>query len=134
MTQGCVCRQCDLHGRIPSSIVMSNYSAIRREARSEEHTSELQSPMYLVCRLLLDYAVLQSVLHSCPTRRSSDLWPDFREFRGVQILRFWAMVPKRAKLAMNSDDAGLCMPPMRSPRTHPFLDRDVELLCDSPRS
>src|SRR5437879_6732174 len=26
----------------------------RREHRSEEHTSELQSPMYLVCRLLLE--------------------------------------------------------------------------------
>src|SRR5437763_9074803 len=26
----------------------------RRSARSEEHTSELQSPMYLVCRLLLE--------------------------------------------------------------------------------
>ena len=26
----------------------------RDEARSEEHTSELQSPMYLVCRLLLE--------------------------------------------------------------------------------
>src|SRR5437764_8726611 len=26
----------------------------RRGARSEEHTSELQSPMYLVCRLLLE--------------------------------------------------------------------------------
>src|SRR5437762_9144556 len=26
----------------------------RGEARSEEHTSELQSPMYLVCRLLLE--------------------------------------------------------------------------------
>src|SRR5437763_11259189 len=26
----------------------------RREDRSEEHTSELQSPMYLVCRLLLE--------------------------------------------------------------------------------
>src|SRR5437879_10051380 len=25
-----------------------------RKARSEEHTSELQSPMYLVCRLLLE--------------------------------------------------------------------------------
>src|SRR5437762_8359945 len=25
-----------------------------REPRSEEHTSELQSPMYLVCRLLLE--------------------------------------------------------------------------------
>src|SRR5437762_3329684 len=28
-------------------------SAATRQARSEEHTSELQSPMYLVCRLLL---------------------------------------------------------------------------------
>src|SRR5437879_7684603 len=27
---------------------------IRRVTRSEEHTSELQSPMYLVCRLLLE--------------------------------------------------------------------------------
>src|SRR5437764_8324197 len=26
----------------------------RRVSRSEEHTSELQSPMYLVCRLLLE--------------------------------------------------------------------------------
>src|SRR5437879_7211914 len=26
----------------------------RPDARSEEHTSELQSPMYLVCRLLLE--------------------------------------------------------------------------------
>src|SRR5437879_9906352 len=26
----------------------------RRTIRSEEHTSELQSPMYLVCRLLLE--------------------------------------------------------------------------------
>src|SRR5437764_7223744 len=26
----------------------------RRGCRSEEHTSELQSPMYLVCRLLLE--------------------------------------------------------------------------------
>src|SRR5437879_11648517 len=27
---------------------------VRRLRRSEEHTSELQSPMYLVCRLLLE--------------------------------------------------------------------------------
>src|SRR5262250_2009748 len=27
---------------------------LRDERRSEEHTSELQSPMYLVCRLLLE--------------------------------------------------------------------------------
>src|SRR5437762_2919616 len=41
--------------------------------RSEEHTSELQSPMYLVCRLLLECPVLHRDLHSFPTRRSSDL-------------------------------------------------------------
>src|SRR5437763_15274539 len=27
---------------------------VEHDARSEEHTSELQSPMYLVCRLLLE--------------------------------------------------------------------------------
>src|SRR5437764_10973484 len=30
--------------------------------RSEEHTSELQSPMYLVCRLLLEKKKLQTVV------------------------------------------------------------------------
>src|SRR5437763_8554119 len=34
-------------GRTPNPI-------FRREVRSEEHTSELQSPTYLVCRLLLE--------------------------------------------------------------------------------
>src|SRR5437879_1006787 len=42
-----------------------------RRARSEEHTSELQSPMYLVCRLLLPPHPL--LPPSFPTRRSSDL-------------------------------------------------------------
>src|SRR5207248_2110148 len=55
--------------------------------RSEEHTSELQSPYDLVCRLLLEKKKLLSkstissqsyysyhrYLHSFPTRRSSDL-------------------------------------------------------------
>src|SRR5437762_5081351 len=31
-----------------------NSITVKREGRSEEHTSELQSPMYLVCRLLLE--------------------------------------------------------------------------------
>src|SRR5437762_6596188 len=30
------------------------YSSEQQAGRSEEHTSELQSPMYLVCRLLLE--------------------------------------------------------------------------------
>src|SRR5438445_3248496 len=32
----------------------SRYAAMKRIARSEEHTSELQSRQYLVCRLLLE--------------------------------------------------------------------------------
>src|SRR5437762_7918536 len=34
------------------------------DQRSEEHTSELQSPMYLVCRLLLEKKKKQSFHHS----------------------------------------------------------------------
>src|SRR5437763_12441925 len=30
------------------------FAVADQDARSEEHTSELQSPMYLVCRLLLE--------------------------------------------------------------------------------
>src|SRR5947209_8315900 len=43
------------------------------KARSEEHTSELQSRQYLVCRLLLEPYSDHRHLHSFPTRRSSDL-------------------------------------------------------------
>src|SRR5256885_9950299 len=42
---GNLCR-CGTHMRI--------LRAVRRAARSEEHTSELQSPCNLVCRLLLE--------------------------------------------------------------------------------
>src|SRR5437763_9504782 len=38
--------------RTPSGGGPSGYKG--NEKRSEEHTSELQSPMYLVCRLLLE--------------------------------------------------------------------------------
>src|SRR5688500_11635295 len=45
--------------------------AARDGRRSEEHTSELQSPCNLVCRLLLSFYPL--LPPSSPTRRSSDL-------------------------------------------------------------
>src|SRR5437879_395390 len=35
-------------------LVLLGIAIAREAARSEEHTSELQSPMYLVCRLLLE--------------------------------------------------------------------------------
>src|SRR5437762_5774304 len=37
-----------------SAVKMDKDSLIKASERSEEHTSELQSPMYLVCRLLLE--------------------------------------------------------------------------------
>src|SRR3712207_6846911 len=40
---------------------------LRRLARSEEHTSELQSRQYLVCRLLLEKKKTQPSLSSLPT-------------------------------------------------------------------
>src|SRR5437763_2834947 len=40
--------------RIRPSAVAQNTKPRHTRQRSEEHTSELQSPMYLVCRLLLE--------------------------------------------------------------------------------
>src|SRR5437879_6829796 len=40
------------HRRVHQKVPFLDHAALR--ARSEEHTSELQSPMYLVCRLLLE--------------------------------------------------------------------------------
>src|SRR5437762_9589832 len=40
------------HQAKPSQIIERSFTQLL--SRSEEHTSELQSPMYLVCRLLLE--------------------------------------------------------------------------------
>src|SRR5437764_9232387 len=39
---------------IPASAALADIDTSSIGSRSEEHTSELQSPMYLVCRLLLE--------------------------------------------------------------------------------
>src|SRR5437764_6547449 len=43
-----------------------------REDRSEEHTSELQSPMYLVCRLLLEKKKKQKLIKTEHTKMDSE--------------------------------------------------------------
>src|SRR5947207_2341110 len=58
--------------RAPAPGPRARGPALRR-SRSEEHTSELQSHSDLVCRLLLESCGYHIVLHSSPTRRSSDL-------------------------------------------------------------
>src|SRR5437879_2167900 len=59
----------------------------RARSRSEEYTSELQSPMYLVCRLLLENVAHHRYLLSFPTRRSSDLQAD--PAHGHDLFRRW---------------------------------------------
>src|SRR3712207_8149526 len=39
-------------------------------SRSEEHTSELQSRQYLVCRLLLEKKKISNIIHRCSIKRS----------------------------------------------------------------
>src|SRR5437762_10368722 len=39
---------------LPAGVWVDRHAGGQAHERSEEHTSELQSPMYLVCRLLLE--------------------------------------------------------------------------------
>src|SRR2546422_8025424 len=43
-----------VHGHPPASVGPRELAEARSERRSEEHTSELQSRLHLVCRLLLE--------------------------------------------------------------------------------
>src|SRR5437762_10371076 len=47
-------RRVIMHESVASKVRHKLLAAYKSLARSEEHTSELQSPMYLVCRLLLE--------------------------------------------------------------------------------
>src|SRR5437764_11800104 len=42
--------------------LMTSGQSVENRVRSEEHTSELQSPMYLVCRLLLEKKKKQKIM------------------------------------------------------------------------
>src|SRR5438445_6859839 len=59
------------NARAVASRLSSKAVSITLSLRSEEHTSELQSRQYLVCRLLLekkkDKAAVMSTAHQCAT-------------------------------------------------------------------
>src|SRR5437764_4950646 len=46
---------------------VADHARVLRYTRSEEHTSELQSPMYLVCRLLLEKKNCNSAMMTVPS-------------------------------------------------------------------
>src|SRR5437762_4798597 len=59
----------DLRGRGPSSPSLHGLDdgageLVGAGRRSEEHTSELQSPMYLVCRLLLEKKKKKNIIQT----------------------------------------------------------------------
>src|SRR5437763_4976566 len=52
---GILCKIIRFEDRMPESLAcFEPRRRVEASKRSEEHTSELQSPMYLVCRLLLE--------------------------------------------------------------------------------
>src|SRR3712207_7390713 len=55
----------DAHPHSHDFLVLTYFE---RDGRSEEHTSELQSRQYLVCRLLLEK---KKTAHVCPARGSA---------------------------------------------------------------
>src|SRR5437763_13085694 len=71
-------RQCERVRRNNTSV------ALEIDKRSEEHTSELQSPMYLVCRLLLEKKKNVIALDHDPVRtRSAQTIRKRSDFRTV---------------------------------------------------
>src|SRR3712207_8017397 len=47
-------RPCAVFTQVLADLLSQAQAGLRRASRSEEHTSELQSRQYLVCRLLLE--------------------------------------------------------------------------------
>src|SRR5437763_10862177 len=60
----------DAHGGLTHSAGRGHPSGVK--IRSEEHTSELQSPMYLVCRLLLEKKKKKITKHEQTKRQHDD--------------------------------------------------------------
>src|SRR5437879_5805130 len=85
---------------------MANAICERVIGRSEEHTSELQSPMYLVCRLLLEHHLHSPNLHPFPTRRSSDLIDAATAARDHRV-------PEALRLLVTRSRQHLCPAPRR---------------------
>src|SRR3712207_8192027 len=57
--------------RAPVGTCLFRHTTLQPRARSEEHTSELQSRQYFVCRLLLEKKTISSVVISPSTEITS---------------------------------------------------------------
>src|SRR3989441_5704724 len=80
-------RQMPDQGREPCGPVRSGNIAKSRIHRSEEHTSELQSLAYLVCRLLLEKKKNNDQLKRCCARTKGRAIPTNSDSRKLQQAR-----------------------------------------------
>src|SRR5690348_15514994 len=109
----------------------------RARDRSEEHTSELQSPVHLVCRLLLekkkDALLVAGVLDlSSDLRRAprSPLFPYTTLFRSgmkrrlVLMLEWLTLWPTKGFLPVNSQRQAMAKILVKSPARRPAPVRD----------
>src|ERR1041384_820353 len=85
----------------------------REQERSEEHTSELQSLAYLVCRLFFECSGDHRYLHSSPPRRSSDLNGAASRSRSSRFARDCAETAAGADASRSRAARQRCMRPGR---------------------
>src|SRR5437763_7265619 len=65
--------------RRPFPTISRSARALACHGRSEEHTSELQSPMYLVCRLLLEKKKKKNIEKEDDNRKKKEIHEETRE-------------------------------------------------------
>src|SRR2546425_3703520 len=79
--------QCDDAAALRGAVQFGDHETGQRHGgRSEEHTSELQSLAYLVCRLLLEKKKNKKLRNPCPVR------PDSYLARSLHSLPHWTCV------------------------------------------
>src|SRR5258708_30819954 len=61
-----ISRQLTLRNPVPRTFATASFAKVLGTGRSEEHTSELQSPDHLVCRLLLEKKNKNILLQNFP--------------------------------------------------------------------
>src|SRR3712207_8318875 len=95
--------------RPPRLVVGRGRTVTDNCSRSEEHTSELQSRQYLVCRLLLEKKKTTPILMRCAKAKSSTLEPitspleaDFSSFKSAPLAS--TIAPARTRRLVHGQD------------------------------
>src|SRR5256885_3784352 len=80
-----------IHAVLACKLFVTNYSMNRMGQTSEEHTSELQSPCNLVCRLLLEKQTVLTVASQDRKHDACELvfCPNDHSASGIGLIKEW---------------------------------------------